>query len=245
MSRYAVVTGAGNGIGKSIATVLHKAGWRVVACDIDGDAAADTAAELDGESAVFDLSDPDATAAAAQDILDRVGGVSALVNNAGWDVVSPFADTSYELRRRVIDINLHGPMTLTNHLLPSLLENAGRIVNISSDAGRTGSKGEVVYSASKAGILGFTRGLAREVARDKVTVNAVCPGPTDTPLYRKNASDNPKLLGRMEQAIPLGRAHGRIGKGEDVAHMVAFLLSEEAEWITGQTISVNGGLVIG
>jgi 2-hydroxycyclohexanecarboxyl-CoA dehydrogenase len=244
MDRVAVVTGAARGIGESIAQVLADRGWRVVTCDINAEGAAAAATATGGSAESFDLADLDAVAAGAQRIVARTGGVDALVNNAGWERIAPFADTDPTFWRRVIDINLLGPIALTHALLPSLRERAGRIVNISSDAGRTGSKGEVVYSGAKGGLLGFTRALAREVAIDRVTVNAVCPGPTNTPLNREAAAANPKLFDALKRAIPLARGHDRIGEPADIAHAVAYLLSPEAEWITGQTLSVNGGLLI-
>lgn len=244
MEQVAVVTGAARGIGESIARVLADGGWRVVVCDVNEAGAKEVAAELGGDAESFDLTDLDQAVAAAARIVDRTGGVDALVNNAGWERIAPFADTDAELWRRLLNVNLLGPIALTHALLPSLCHRAGRIVNIASDAGRTGSKGEVVYSAAKAGILGFTRALAREVAEHRVTVNAVCPGPTDTPLNREAAERNPKLMAAIKRAIPLARAYDAIGQPEDVAHAVSYLISPQARWVTGQTLSVNGGLLI-
>jgi len=244
MERVAVVTGAARGIGESIARVLAGHGWRIVVCDVNREGAEAVAAEIDGSAESFDLTDLGAVAEAAARIVERTGGVDALVNNAGWERIAPFADTDADLWRKVIEINLLGPIALTHALLPSLSERAGRIVNISSDAGRTGSKGEVPYSAAKGGILGFTRALAREAAAHKVTVNAVCPGPTNTPLNREVAESNPKLMAAIKRAIPLARAYDAIGEPDDIAHAVAYLLSPQARWVTGQTLSVNGGLLI-
>lgn len=244
MERVAVVTGAARGIGESIARVLAGHGWRVVVCDVNGEGAEAVANEIGGSAESFDLTDLGAVAEAAARIVERTGGVDALVNNAGWERIAPFADTDADLWRKVIEINLLGPIALTHALLPSLSERAGRIVNISSDAGRTGSKGEVPYSAAKGGILGFTRALAREAAAHKVTVNAVCPGPTNTPLNREVAESNPKLMAAIKRAIPLARAYDAIGEPDDIAHAVAYLLSPQARWVTGQTLSVNGGLLI-
>ena len=244
MERVAVVTGAARGIGESIARVLADRGWHVVACDVNAHGVDTVAKEIGGSAESFDLTDLDTVAEAARRIVERTGGVDALVNNAGWERIAPFTQTDQALWRKVIEVNLLGPIALTHALLPSLTERAGRIVNIGSDAGRTGSKGEVVYSAAKGGILGFTRALAREAAGDRVTVNAVCPGPTSTPLNREVAEQNPKLMAAIKRAIPLARAYDRIGEPEDVAHAVAYLLSPEARWVTGQTLSVNGGLLI-
>lgn len=244
MTRVAVVTGAARGIGAAIARVLGERGWTVAVCDRDGEQAADVARQVDGSSVAFDLEDSAAVLSGAAEIASRFPTVDALVNNAGWESVMPFGATDVAFRERLVRVNLLGPMMLTHALLPALCAAGGRIVNISSDAGRVGSKGEVVYSATKAAILGFTRALAREVADSGVTVNAVVPGPTDTPLYREGMREHPDLVERMARAIPLGRALGRIGRPEDVANVVAFLLSPEAEWITGETIAVNGGFVI-
>jgi len=211
---------------------------------MDGPGVEAVAADLGGRALRFDISDLDAVAVAGAQITGSGGGVDVLVNNAGWDHIAPFASTDRTLWEKVINVNLLGPIALTHALLPSIRERNGRIVNISSDAGRTGSKGEVVYAGAKGGILGFTRALARELAADKVTVNAVCPGPTDTPLNREVAAANPNLMAALKRSIPLARAHDRIGKPEDIANAVAFLASEEAEWVTGQTLSVNGGLLI-
>lgn len=244
MGSVAVVTGAGRGIGQSIVETLAERQWHVVVCDIDETAAKGVAGQVGGSCAAFDVGDLDQVRHAATTILAEHGTVHALVNNAGWDDVMPFAETDRSFWDRVLRINLLGTIGLTHALLPALCHEAGRIVNISSDAARTGSSGEVVYSAAKAGVLGFTRALAREVARNKVTVNAVCPGPTDTPLNRSVFADKPNMLESLKRAIPLGRAYDRIGDPRDVAAAVAFLVSEEARWITGQTLSVSGGLVI-
>lgn len=242
--RVAVVTGAARGIGEAIAKTLHDDGYAVVVCDVDASGAEAVARDLAGHAVAFDLVDLDAVAAAGARIVEVSGGVDVLVNNAGWDHIAPFAETDRGLWEKLIQINLLGPIALTHALLPSIRERQGRIVNVASDAGRTGSKGEVVYAGAKGGVLGFTRALARELAADRVTVNAVCPGPTDTPLNRAIAAENPKLMDALKRAIPLARAHDRIGRPEDVANAVAYLASERAEWVTGQTLSVNGGLLI-
>lgn len=243
-NKTAVVTGAARGIGETIARTLRAEGYTVVACDRDGDGAEAVARDVDGHAVRFDLSDLDEIEAGAARIAEVSGGVDLLVNNAGWDHIAPFTSTDRSLWQKIIDINLLGTIALTHALLPSIRERHGRIVNIASDAGRTGSKGEVVYAAAKGGVLGFTRALAREVAIDRVTVNAVCPGPTDTPLNREVAEANPKLMAALKRAIPLARGHDRIGKPEDIANAVAYLASDGAEWVTGQTLSVNGGLLI-
>lgn len=244
MGPVAVVTGAGAGIGESIAEVLAERNWHVVVCDINEAAAKATAERIGGSYSVFDVGDLDQVREAAAAIVAEHGRVDALVNNAGWDDIMPFTETDPAFWQKIVSINLLGAIGLTHALLPQLSERGGHIVNISSDAARTGSTGEVVYGAAKAGLLGFTKGLAREVAKHKVTVNAVCPGPTDTPLNRAIFADKPKMLESLKRAIPLGRAYDRIGDARDLATAVAFLVSDDSRWITGQTLSVSGGLVI-
>ncbi|RYE43751.1 MAG: SDR family oxidoreductase [Hyphomicrobiales bacterium] len=244
MAPVVVVTGAGAGIGESIAEVLAERHWDVVVCDINEAAAKETATRIGGSHCVFDVGDVEQVQQGAAAIVEQHGRVDALVNNAGWDDIMPFTATGPEFWEKVVRINLLGAIALTHALLPEISARAGRIVNISSDAARTGSTGEVVYGAAKAGLLGFTKGLAREVAKDKVTVNAICPGPTNTPLNRSIFADKPKMLESLKRAIPLGRAYDRIGDPRDLATAVAFLVSEDARWITGQTLSVSGGLVI-
>jgi 2-hydroxycyclohexanecarboxyl-CoA dehydrogenase len=157
----------------------------------------------------------------------------------------PFERTDRELRDRIIAVNLVGPMTLTHALLPAIKARHGRIVNIASAAGRMGAQWQVVYSATKGGLISFTRALARECAAMKVTVNTVCPGPTDTPLYRQVADSDPDAIKMIEQLTPLAGPYGRIGTSEEIGHAVEYLISDRAAWVTGQTISVDGGMFIG
>ena len=249
--RVVVVTGAGRGMGRAIAERLAAEGARVAVTDVDGDSALATAKALEravpsnasGSAAGFRLDITDAAEVTARigEITAALGPIDALVNNAGWDRLAPFLDTDEDLWDRIIDINLRGPIRMTKAVLPGMVERgAGRIVNISSDAGRVGSTGEAVYSACKAGIIGFTKTVAREVARRNVTVNAVCPGPTDTPLLQGMVGDHEKLIESLKRGIPLGR----LGQPDDVAGAVAFMVSDDAGFITGQTLSVSGGLTM-
>ena len=167
------------------------------------------------------------------------GAVDVLINCAAWERISPFLQSTAEDWDRQLAINLRAPIQLCHLFLPGMVDRGwGRIINISSDAGRVGSSGESVYSACKAGLLGFSKTLARETARYGVTVNAVCPGPTDTPLLQGIKDKNPNLIEALKRGIPVGR----LGEPGDVAAAVAFLASPRAEYITGQTLSVNGGL---
>lgn len=241
--KVVVVTGAGRGMGRAISERLAAEGARVAVTDIDGDSAEETAKALD-QAAGFRLDITDAAEVGARigEITRDLGPIDALVNNAGWDRMAPFLQTDEDLWDRIIDINLRGPIRMAKAVLPQMVERGtGRIVNISSDAGRVGSTGEAVYSACKAGIIGFGKTVAREVARHNITVNALCPGPTDTPLLQAMVGEgHEKLIESLKRAIPMGR----LGRPDDVAGAVAFLVSDDAGFITGQTISISGGLTM-
>jgi 2-hydroxycyclohexanecarboxyl-CoA dehydrogenase len=240
--KVVLITGAGRGMGKAFAQRLTEEGARVAVTDVDEKSALETAAELDGAAGFrLDITDAAEVAATVDAIAGALGPIDALVNNAGWDQLSPFLDTDEDLWDRIIDINLRGPIRMTKAVLPGMVErHGGRIVNISSDAGRVGSTGEAVYSACKAGIIGFSKTVAREVARYGITVNAICPGPTATPLLESMVGDHEKLIESLKRGIPLGR----LGAPDDVAGAVAFMVSDDAGFITGQTLSVSGGLTM-
>jgi 2-hydroxycyclohexanecarboxyl-CoA dehydrogenase len=240
--KVVLITGAGRGMGKAFAQRLTEEGARVAVTDVDEKSALETAAELDGAGGFrLDITDAAEVAATVDEIIGALGPVDALVNNAGWDQLSPFLDTDEDLWDRIIDINLRGPIRMTKAVLPGMVERrGGRVVNISSDAGRVGSTGEAVYSACKAGIIGFSKTVAREVARYGITVNSICPGPTATPLLESMVGDHEKLIESLKRGIPLGR----LGAPDDVAGAVAFMVSDDAGFITGQTLSVSGGLTM-
>ncbi|HEX4109845.1 MAG TPA: SDR family NAD(P)-dependent oxidoreductase [Solirubrobacteraceae bacterium] len=234
--KSALVTGGAGGLGQRICRDLTDLGARVIVADIDEAGAEEVASTLDGASAAtMDLTDP----GSVQDLIDGVGALDVFVNNAGWDRVEPFVKNDPSVWDRLIGINLRAPIQLTHGLLPGMIERGfGRVLYVSSDAGRVGSSGEAVYSACKAGLIGLSKTIARETARTGVTCNTVCPGPMDTPMLREVAGESPKLVAALERAIPVGR----LGTPYDVAGMIAYLCSERAAYITGQTVSVSGGL---
>ncbi len=248
-ARAAIVTGAGRGIGRAIALALARDGRSVAVADLLGDAARAVAAEIeqDGASAVaVELDVTDATS--VMDGIERaegsLGPLEILVNNAGWDELRPFLDTDEQFWERVLDVNFKGALRMTHALLPGMIERGfGRIVSIGSDAGRVGSSLESVYSGAKAGVIAFTKTIAREAARDGVTANTVCPGPTDTPMLAEIVAaheDAERVIGAMTRAVPMRR----LARPEEIAAAVVFFTSEQAGFVTGQTLSVSGGLTM-
>jgi len=233
-----LVTGGGGAIGAAICRRFSRS-MKVLVADRNRDAAERVARETRGKALVFDISKYEEAKAA----LDGET-VDVLVNNAGWDRFQNFVDTKPGEWQALIDINLRGPLNMHHLVLPQMLARAaGRIVNISSDAARVGSSGESVYSACKGGIISFSKTLAREVARKGITVNVVCPGPTDTPILRGFLGEGEagqKVYDALVRAIPMKR----VGQPDDIPGLVAFLASDEAGFITGQVISVSGGLTM-
>jgi len=221
-------------------------GARVVVADINSELAAQTAASLkeqggDAIAVALDVTKSESVREAVDRATRCFGRIDILVNNAGWDKVEPFLQSEESTWDRVIAVNLYGPLHMCKAVLPGMIERGyGKVVNIASDAGRVGSSGEVVYSAAKGGIIAFTKALAREMARYKINVNTVCPGPADTPLFAEIAGDQAKLAEALVKAIPFRR----LAQPSDLANAVAFLASDEAAYITGQTLSVSGGLTM-
>jgi 2-hydroxycyclohexanecarboxyl-CoA dehydrogenase len=237
----AIVTGGAGGIGSRIVAELAALGARVAILDRDEDGARKVADEHGAVAIGMDLADPASVEGAFHAAVEALGPIDVLVNNAGWDKVGPFVDSDPAIWDTLIAINLRGPIQLTHLAAPSMIaRGAGRLIYVSSDAGRVGSSGEAVYAACKGGIIAFAKTMAREVAKAGVTSNAVCPGPTDTPLLGEVAGDNPKLAAALARAVPMGR----IGSPDDVAPVVAFLATTAAGFVTGQTLSVSGGLTM-
>jgi 2-hydroxycyclohexanecarboxyl-CoA dehydrogenase len=244
--RRVLLTGGGSGIGRATAVRLAQEGCHVGILDIDAAGAGETASACDGRATVLptDITDRAQVEASVARFEEVVGPVDFLANVAGWDLVRNFLDTDPALWDRIIAINMYGPLHMHHVVLPRMVARGfGRVVNVSSDAGRVGSSGEAVYAACKGGIIAFTKTMARELARNGITLNVLCPGPTDTPLFDAVLSATPegaKIGAAMARAIPLKR----IGKPEDYPGTIAFLLSDDAAYITGQTISVSGGLTM-
>jgi 2-hydroxycyclohexanecarboxyl-CoA dehydrogenase len=245
--RTALVTGGGGGIGRAVALALAQAGCAVAVGDLREDAAAQVAGEVEAAGGralalALDVTDLASVQGAFGTTEAELGPTDVLVNCAGWDELKAFLDTDESFWRRVIAINYEGVLRTTQAALGGMAERGGgRIVNISSDAARVGSAQESVYAGAKAGVIAFTKTIAREVARRGVTANVVCPGPTDTPLLSAMAGkDGARLVAALERAVPMRR----LGRPEEVAAAVAFLASEEASYITGQTLSVSGGLTM-
>ncbi len=244
-----VVTGGGGGIGGATCRRFAEAGARVAVLDVDEPAAHRTAQDIaagggTAQAFVCDITDHAAVVRTIAAVEAALGPIDVLVNNAGWDVFRLFKDTTPEDWQKLIAVNLIGALNLHHAVLPGMLaRRAGRIVNISSDAGRVGSSGEAVYAACKAGLIGFSKTLAREHARHGITVNVVCPGVTNTKLYQnyKAGAGNPQKLDEVfRRAIPLGR----IGEPEDLPGAILFFASDDAAFVTGQVISVSGGLTM-
>ncbi|MHA6795376.1 SDR family NAD(P)-dependent oxidoreductase [Pseudonocardia bannensis] len=242
-----IVTGGGRGIGEAICTEVAAQGADVAVADLDEERATTVAAGLVAKHGVraigvgVDVANPAAVTAAVATVETELGPITGIVNNAGIDVIGRFVDSDPQTWDRLIDVNLKGTIQFTRAVLDGMISrSAGRIVNVASDAGRVGSSGEVVYSATKGGVIAFSKALAREVAKDQITVNAVCPGPTDTALLGQVAEVSQKLYDGLARAVPMRR----IGQPGDIAPAVAFLLSPGAGYITGQTLSVSGGLTM-
>jgi 2-hydroxycyclohexanecarboxyl-CoA dehydrogenase len=241
--RIALVTGGGSGIGAATARRLAAEGARVGVADIDLEGARTVAAEIDGEAVAMDVSDAASARAGVEAVETALGPVAILVNNAGADRFAYFVQTDETLWDFVLGVNLRGTIAVTHAVLDGMQRRGGgAIVNVASEAGRVGSQGSAVYSAAKAGVIGFTRAVAREAARFNVRVNAVAPGPIDTPLLNCAPEQLGELGERLRQGMIAATSMRRIGQPEEVAAAIAFLACEDASFMTGQTLNVSGGL---
>ena len=244
--KSALVTGAGRGIGRAIALALAREGARVAVADINKETADGVAGEIAAQGGqalalVVDLTKRREVEGMVKTVLERFGPLDILVNNAGWDRMQPFLQSEEETWEKIIALNFKAVLYVCKAALPSMVERGqGKVISISSDAGRGGSMGQAVYSGTKGAIIAFSKTLAREMARHKINVNVVCPGLTETQLLEDCRGQMPKVIEGVTRAIPWGR----VGRPEEVAEAVVFLASPAADYITGQTLSVSGGLTM-
>ncbi|MBI4482936.1 MAG: 3-oxoacyl-ACP reductase FabG [Acidobacteria bacterium] len=247
--KTALVTGGGRGIGRAIALALAREGAQIAVGDILKEEAAAVREEIKGLGRKALAYQVDLTQRAQVErmiefVLAQFGQIDILVNSAGWDRLEPFVESNEETWERILAINFKSVLYTVKAVLPHMISRAsGKIVNISSDAGRSGSTWEAVYSGAKGAVIAFSKSLAREVARYKINVNVVCPGLTDTALLQAVRSQSPeteKLIDAIIKATPWRR----VAKPEEVAEAVLFLVSPGADFITGQTLSVSGGLTM-
>ena len=233
------MTGGAGGIGRATVAALAADGHRVVSGDIVEDAAEEAALAVS-----LDVTDTGSVEEAVARTEGELGPIEILVNTAGWDEFHPFLETEEAFWDEVIELNYKGCLRVCRRVVPGMVEREfGRVVNISSDAARVGSSLEAVYAGAKAAQVAFGKTLAREVARRGVTVNTVCPGPTETPLLTGMlgaGETSAKMVEALRKAVPMRR----LGRPEDVAAAVAFLTSDGAGYVTGQTLSVSGGLTM-
>jgi len=244
--KVAFITGGGRGMGRATALRLAQEGGDVVIADILEENAQSVAKEIQeiGRRALpigVDITDYEAVKAAVKRAEEEMGKIDILFNVAGWDKVGPFVESTPDLWEKVIGINLRGPINCTHAVLPGMIERGyGKIVSVASDSGRVGSTGEAVYSACKGGIMAFTKTIARETARHRINVNCVSPGPSDTHFFAELTEEKPRLGDALKRAIPWGR----LGTPEDMANALLFLADDKSEYITGQVLSVSGGLTM-
>jgi 2-hydroxycyclohexanecarboxyl-CoA dehydrogenase len=241
--RIALVTGGASGIGAATARRLAAEGARVAVADINDDGAREVAGEIDGLAVYLDVADAASVRAGVSEVATALGEIDVLVNNAGTDRFAFFVNTDEALWDFVLGVNLRGTIAVTHAVLDGMQRRGrGAIVNVASEAGRVGSQGSAVYSAAKAGVIGFTRAVARESSRFGVRVNAVAPGPIDTPLLNAAPTELGEIGERLKAGMIAATSMRRIGQPEEVAATIAFLASDDASFVTGQTINVSGGL---
>lgn len=243
-NQIAVVTGAASGIGRAVALGLAGAGATVAVVDLNPAGAKETVSSIEnagGRAVAFgaDLSDAAAILRLRDEVAERLGLPDVIVNAAGFDRVEPFLQNNDDLWTGLVAVNYLGPVRLCHAFLTSIVaaERRVKIINIASDAGRVGSMGETVYAGTKGALIAFTKSLAREMARHRINVNCVCPGPTDTPLFDTLPE---KIRTGLERAIPFRR----LGTPDEVAAAVKFFASGDSDFVTGQVLSVSGGLTM-
>jgi 2-hydroxycyclohexanecarboxyl-CoA dehydrogenase len=240
-AKTALVTGGGGGIGAEIVSQLLAAGYQVASVDLSFPDSGQAKADERHLELKVDVTDQYSIRAGVARVVDQFGGVDVLVNNAGIQKHGLFLETNRETWDLLLGVNLVGTIAMTHEVLPHMIDaGAGRIINIASDAARVGSVFEAVYSAAKGGVISFTKTIAREAARHQVTVNCICPGPTETPMLAKYAQNNPRAYEALARYVPLGRT----GQPADIAPMVTFLAGDGGSYITGQVLSVSGGLTM-
>jgi 2-hydroxycyclohexanecarboxyl-CoA dehydrogenase len=243
--KVALVTGGAGGIGAATCRRLAAEGAAVAVTDLDLGAAGEVAGELSGAAYELDVRSTESVGAAVKSAEADLGPINVLVNNAGYEEFGFFVTTTEDQWDRVLAVNLRGVLAVTHAVLPGMYERGGgRIVNLASEAGRVGSHGSGVYSAAKAGVIGFTKTIAREGARYGVTCNAVAPGPIDTPMLMEAPEQLGDLGKRVVRAMVKGTALRRVGQPDEVAAAIAFLASDDASYITGQALGVSGGLAM-
>ena len=236
--RKALVTGGASGIGAATARRLAAEGAEVWVGDLNEEGAQGVAAEVSGQALSLDVTDLDSARAA----VDAVGTLDILVNNAGTDEFGFFTETTPEQWQKVIAVNLNGVLNCTAAALPGMQQAGyGRIVSISSEAGRVGSKGSAVYSAAKGGVIAFMKVIARENGRYGITANSIAPGPIETPLLM-GAKQFGEIGEKIIETMKAGTQMGRLGQPEEVAAAVAFLCTDDSSYVTGECIGVSGGM---
>jgi 2-hydroxycyclohexanecarboxyl-CoA dehydrogenase len=247
--KVAIVTGGGGGIGDAVCRRFAEEGSIVAVFDLNGDAAGKTVAAIRSAGGrardyVVDIADQARVIAAVAEVERDLGPIDVLVNNAGWDRAAGFLDSGKELWEKIVAINLYGPLHMHHAVLKGMSQRGrGSVVNVASDAGRVGSSGESVYSLCKGGLIAFTKTLARELAKKQINLNVVCPGPTDTALFKDFCGEGEygdKLRSALTRSIPFGR----LGQPGDLPGAICFLASDDAAFITGQVLSVSGGLTM-
>jgi len=247
--KTALVAGGGRGIGRCIALALAREGADIAVGDLVGENADSVRDEIkalrvNALACKVDLTKRVEVEQMVEKVLSQFGQLDILVNSAGWDKLEPFLESSEETWERILAVNFKSVLYTAKAVLPHMISRgSGKIVNISSDAGRVGSSWEAVYSGAKGAVIAFSKTLAREVARYKINVNVVCPGLTDTPLLEAVRSQSPqteKLIDAVTKATPFRR----VAKPEEIAEAVLFFASPSADFVTGQTLSVSGGLTM-